>query len=370
MKRIFLILVLVGLFFLLAWMGWVSCSAFRAATPTPTFDVTMAYRTVQAKLTQIQSTTEPAITTPAPTSDQPRTSTPTQGTPRDSTPTPTKNFITPTGTLVCDRAAAGDPIDVTIPDDTEMRPGETFTKIWRLDNMGTCTWTPDYAASFFYGEQMGAPDLVRLGESVLPGEAVEIAVEMTAPEAQGSYQGNWKLRNAAGGFFGIGPNGDAPFWVRILVIEAPADTPTPSELPTLTLTPTSTPSPTETSTPTPTPGAQGIAVLAPGDMLDLDTVQVNTGEEDDLFYQVDTNGYHWLSPRPGVMLGIYGVQQPSLQVCQSGYMGTAPVAIESLSLNTYLCHRTNQGRVGWTLLKSFNTQNASVELEVITWSLP
>ncbi|MBL8100545.1 MAG: hypothetical protein JNK81_15280, partial [Anaerolineales bacterium] len=45
--------------------------------------------------------------------------------------------------------------DVTIPDGTTLLPGETFTKVWRLKNRGTCTWSPDYMLVFSSGSQMG-----------------------------------------------------------------------------------------------------------------------------------------------------------------------------------------------------------------------
>ena len=39
----------------------------------------------------------------------------------------------------CDQAAFIR--DVTVPDGSPFAPGETFTKTWRLQNTGTCTWT-------------------------------------------------------------------------------------------------------------------------------------------------------------------------------------------------------------------------------------
>ncbi len=35
--------------------------------------------------------------------------------------------------------------DVTVPDGSIYPPGATFTKTWRLKNIGTCTWTPSYS---------------------------------------------------------------------------------------------------------------------------------------------------------------------------------------------------------------------------------
>jgi hypothetical protein len=43
----------------------------------------------------------------------------------------------------------------------------------------------------------------------MPGQTVEITVDMVAPLKPGTYQGNWKLRNASNVLFGIGPNGSA-----------------------------------------------------------------------------------------------------------------------------------------------------------------
>ena len=129
----------------------------------------------------------------------------------------------PTGTLtptrVCNLAAAGRPIDVTIPDDTRVGPGDSFVKTWRLVNMGSCTWTRGYAAVWFSGMAMGGQREESLRRSVSPQESVDISVEMSAPLLTGEYQSNWKLRDEAGNFFGIGPAGNSPFWVRIEVVE-------------------------------------------------------------------------------------------------------------------------------------------------------
>ncbi len=107
--------------------------------------------------------------------------------------------------------------DVTIPDGTNIGPGTTFVKTWRLKNIGSCTWTTSYAAVFTGGDLMGAPSVVYLPYSVTPGATVDISVNMTAPTGLGHYRGNWKLRNASGGLFGVGGSGSYVFWVDIYV---------------------------------------------------------------------------------------------------------------------------------------------------------
>jgi hypothetical protein len=167
--------------------------------------------------------------------------------------------LTPSQTGACNRVAAGVPFDVTIPDDTVMQPGQSFTKTWRLVNNGTCKWTRLYAVVFFSGNPMGAQQTQYLNAEVLPGQSIDVSVEFIAPFESGTYQSNWMLQSQAGELFGLGPNGDAPFWVRIQVVgpETPTQTPTStlsgSETATLTPTPTLTPTITETPVLTPTP---------------------------------------------------------------------------------------------------------------------
>jgi len=107
--------------------------------------------------------------------------------------------------------------DVTIPDGTTVAPGATFVKTWRLENNGTCTWSTSYSAVFTSGDQLGAPAVVAMPSSVAPGVSVNITVNLTAPTTPGHYRGNWKLRNASGGIFGVGTYANSIFWVDIYV---------------------------------------------------------------------------------------------------------------------------------------------------------
>lgn len=107
--------------------------------------------------------------------------------------------------------------DVTVPDGTAFKAGDSFNKTWRLKNIGTCTWGTDYSLAFVSGELLGAPASVKLSKSVAPGQTVDITITMTAPSTQGTYRGYWQLKNAGGGLFGIGLNADKSFWVEIKV---------------------------------------------------------------------------------------------------------------------------------------------------------
>lgn len=140
--------------------------------------------------------------------------------PQTSTSTPTSQPATPTQQPDCsDRAAF---VSETIPDGTNIKPGEQIQKIWRLRNAGDCTWNTGYQLVFKDGSQMQAASPQALSNPVAPGETAELKVNLVAPASPGTFRSEWMLVNAAGMEFGLGANGDRTFWVEIEVTEAGA----------------------------------------------------------------------------------------------------------------------------------------------------
>ena len=118
--------------------------------------------------------------------------------------------------------------DVTIPDGTDFTGNESFTKTWRLKNVGSCTWTSDYSLVFQSGDSMGGPVSKNLNTTVAPGQTVDISVDLVAPNDKGTYQGFWRLRSNDGIVFGLGENASTSFWVTIDVVEL-MSTPDPNQ---------------------------------------------------------------------------------------------------------------------------------------------
>jgi hypothetical protein len=119
----------------------------------------------------------------------------------------------------CDRAQFI--ADVTVPDGTSFSPGATFTKTWRIKNIGTCPWTTSYALVFLSGDQLGGPASVNLPKRVGPGQTADLSLTLAAPNAAGHYIGYWKLKNASGALFGIGAMNKA-WWLEIKVTGGPS----------------------------------------------------------------------------------------------------------------------------------------------------
>lgn len=148
------------------------------------------------------------------------------------TPGPVTVTVAPSA---CDKAQFV--ADVNVPDGTVFQPGATFTKTWRLKNVGTCAWTKSYQLVFFSGEQMGAAASAAFPQDVAIGQTVNISINMTAPSTAGSYRGYWMFKNANGQLFGIGAQANRAWWVDIRV-SGPTVTPGgPTRTPTATVTP-------------------------------------------------------------------------------------------------------------------------------------
>lgn len=341
---------------------------------TPTSNLTQAIATVQAKLTQSVTPGMPLLVTPS-ASAITVSSTPMMIVTNTPGLTSLPGTISATALILdaCDQAVAGTPIDITIPDDTLMEPGESFTKIWRLQNAGSCTWTTNYRVFFFSGDQLGAVNTVALGREVPPRGSIDIAIDMVAPARAGTFQGNWKLRNPDGYAFGIGPSGSASFWVRIVVEVTPTPTSSRTLTPTFQVTQTTpmpgsdtaTPSATATETP---PTSLGLS-LNPGDALNLDSGEINGGDGQDILYESNPDGLHRISPQSGAVIGLFGEQLPSQADCENADLETTSLVAVNL-VQRYTCFRTEIGQTGWFFLSEINPNTYTTRLDFLTWRMP
>ncbi|MEJ2597546.1 MAG: NBR1-Ig-like domain-containing protein [Anaerolineales bacterium] len=199
----------------------VACNLPLSATPTPQ-DIGLVYtqaaQTVVAQLTLAPSGDSSSGTPPATTAPDQPTATSTLATtntppPPTSTQKPAPSATPkPTATpLPCNLASFVK--DVTVSDGTTFAPEAAFTKTWRLKNVGSCTWDSGYRVVYYKGEELEGTT-TRLPEIVRPGET-----DLVAPDSAGTYQSYWMLRDSDGRF-GIGSDGESPFWVKIRVKEA------------------------------------------------------------------------------------------------------------------------------------------------------
>ncbi len=206
-------------FFILIAILTAGCNMPSTSGVTPIPSSTTATETEQVASTTTQSVNQPtteATQVPAtPTVIQPTAT---------STPIPTATSTTapsPTSASCTNLAKFID--DVTIPDDTEMLPGQEFIKTWRLQNIGTCTWSDQYALIFVNGDQMNGTSPQPLTGSIAPNSTVDISVALKAPGTTGTYRGNWVLSTPSA--FNYNPETDAieSFYVQIKVVEGVSD---------------------------------------------------------------------------------------------------------------------------------------------------
>ncbi len=175
-------------------------------------------QTVAAELTRVAGQASPTISAPLiPTTTFTPPSTHTFPSPPTNTPIP------------CLAVGYNDAtIDVTVPDNTIMAPGQAFTKTWRLTNIGTCTWNSSYQLVFDHGDPMGVANTYAqplTTGTVSPGQTVDVSVNLTAPAVSGTYTGYWRFRDPNGVYFGIG--GAGTWIVKIKVVNTVVVTLTP-----------------------------------------------------------------------------------------------------------------------------------------------
>ena len=203
---IILILILVAFLF---------SSITNQAKQPPAVD-TDAVRT-QAVETYASSLTETLAALPSPFTTPTWTSTPVvlTATPATTTPEPSATANDCFNLMYIE--------DVTIPDGTNLKPGETFTKTWLVQNTGGCAWRPGFTFQHFGGDAMRGNTVV-LTEAIPTGAKRELSIQLVVPSGiNGIIESAWRMADETGVFFGD------TLTVQILVgdVTTPAVTNTP-----------------------------------------------------------------------------------------------------------------------------------------------
>lgn len=134
--------------------------------------------------------------------------------PPTAIPVPTSlptQSVTPTPSVGCTNTLSFDS-DITIPDGTEVKPGEELDKRWQVRNNGSCDWNDKYSIHLIAGESLGSPEV----QSLFParsGSAAVIRMMLKAPVEPGTYRSAWQAYN-----LDEQPFGD-PFYIEIVVKE-------------------------------------------------------------------------------------------------------------------------------------------------------
>lgn len=190
-----------------------------SATPSePTPDVA-AVRTSAASTVVSQFTLTAAAFTPTP---PPVIDTDIPEATATETSLPIAQVTNAEGTTValCDKYS-WDPetVDVNVPDDTVMSPGQEFIKTWKIKNIGTCAWGEGYELVFSYSSLPNDDALngvaQPLGASIASQQEVEVSVQFTAPDLPGTYFSVWTMENPAG--IAFSGNDNKSLYVQIVV---------------------------------------------------------------------------------------------------------------------------------------------------------
>jgi len=103
--------------------------------------------------------------------------------------------------------------DVTLPDRSEVTPGQTLIKTWSINNCGSTQWPEPCVLVFLRGHRElipGAQEEFPV-QSAKPNETVEVSVEIATPSAPGRYTAFFRLSDAERNVFG------PRMWVDLIV---------------------------------------------------------------------------------------------------------------------------------------------------------
>jgi len=227
-KMIWKFTLLLSLLLVVTACGSDVAAELQQATPTaidPVAIFTSAASTVAAQLTETAAAFSP---TPPPPTETPipqptatlvqlnvPTAIPTLTPPVAGVPT-----LIPTATIVslatqsgpiCDKMQYGEPLDINYPDGSEVPAGHNFEKIWRVTNIGVCTWDDGYVLVPVSSSSTRAGDTnpldaanpaFEIKTNVAPGSSVDIGAKLTAPLDNGQYVTCFILQNDRGVYFG------------------------------------------------------------------------------------------------------------------------------------------------------------------------
>ena len=102
--------------------------------------------------------------------------------------------------------------DLTIPDGTQVSPGERLDKRWLVQNAGTCNWDERYQIRLEAGPNMGVPATQALFPA-RSGLEMTIRMNFIAPEETGTFRSAWQAYDPADVPFGD------PFFIEVVVVD-------------------------------------------------------------------------------------------------------------------------------------------------------
>jgi hypothetical protein len=179
---------------------------------------------LQATQTAIAAAGDGAQPSPAPT-HTPALPSPTSLPP---TSTPSKTAVpTATRTPTPKPAACSNKawlIEENYPEPSTILAGQFITKIWKVQNVGTCTWTAEYTLAVLNGATLNYRTSVarnwRMPVTVKPGMQVSLPFELYAPFTGGDYSASFMLVAPDGAYFGVGEKAATPLSARLKVADA------------------------------------------------------------------------------------------------------------------------------------------------------
>ena len=125
-------------------------------------------------------------------------------------PTPAATFTPPATTAPTCTNLLTFQEDISYPDGSQVTPGASLDKRWRVQNAGTCNWDERYRFKQTSGSEMGAAPSQALYPARSGTETI-LQILFTAPKEPGKYRSSWQAFDPQDHPFGD------PVYIEIIV---------------------------------------------------------------------------------------------------------------------------------------------------------
>ena len=117
-------------------------------------------------------------------------------------------------------------VSKTVADNTIFAPGKAFSCTWTMKNTGTFTWIANGTSGYTFcrsaGTAMGSAATTAVSANVAATKTTTFKINFTAPTTPGTYTVSFRMKNAAGAYFG------STVSLPVIVATAPAITTQPA----------------------------------------------------------------------------------------------------------------------------------------------
>jgi hypothetical protein len=117
---------------------------------------------------------------------------------RNLSGTTDSNIVTPDAPKTCGSGDAVTLVSKSLPDNSQITRGQSYTQTFTLRNTGTTTWNSAYSLQYSSGNSGCVHGPLTVNAGAAPNASVNFSLTCTAPAAAGNYLEEWRFVGTSG----------------------------------------------------------------------------------------------------------------------------------------------------------------------------